>query len=52
MTDPSVILMVAITNVTLPAGGAMSLAQCDQNNCGPTLDPTDPNYKTCLPYCK
>ncbi len=47
-TVPSIILM-SFSKVDLPAGGAMSLGQCDHDNCGsPLLD----GNNECVPYCK
>jgi hypothetical protein len=47
-TDPQTILL-NLTNVRYPTGGALSLTDCDHYNCG---DPTNgPGMNECEPYC-
>jgi hypothetical protein len=39
--------------VSLPAGGALSLLQCDHDNCGSYyVEPQGPTNQQCLPFCK
>jgi hypothetical protein len=47
-TDPSVILMRLTNHVELPAGGALSLGQCDHDSCG---TPANGGNNECIPYC-
>ncbi len=47
-TDDAFILL-NLTKVHYPAGGAMSLGQCDHDNCG---DPIMDGMEECVPYCK
>jgi hypothetical protein len=42
-------ILLNLTNVTLPAGGALSLGQCDHDNCG---TPANGGNNECIPYCK
>jgi hypothetical protein len=46
-TDPTFILL-NLTNPTRPGGGALSLGQCDHDNCG---DPALGGDNSCVPYC-
>jgi hypothetical protein len=47
MTAPNAILL-SLTNVRLPAGGALSIGQCDHDNCG---SPDNGGSNECVPYC-
>jgi hypothetical protein len=41
--------LLNLTKVNLPGGGALSLGQCDHDNCG---DPALGGDGTCVPYCR
>jgi hypothetical protein len=47
-TAPNAILL-GLTNVALPGGGALSLGQCDHDSCG---TPANGGNNECLPFCK
>jgi hypothetical protein len=47
-TSPGTILL-NLTNVALPGGGALSLGQCDHDNCG---TPANGGNNECIPFCK
>jgi len=41
--------LLSLTNVRFPAGGALSVGQCDHDNCG---DPNLGGNSECVPFCK
>jgi hypothetical protein len=41
--------LLNLTKVQFPGGGAMSLGQCDHDNCG---SPDFGGNNECVPYCK
>jgi hypothetical protein len=49
-TNDSMILL-NLTKVQFPGGGAMSLGQCDHDSCGDPNLPQGGNNE-CVPYCK